>query len=534
PYFGFLLASGWDATAKRWVVAALDPATRKDLLENCRLSRRGSFSSQTAGNPADLLALLGGVIGTPANNTEMRYRIVGSSPPITSASGPGSPAWPPTCNALLDPLTNQPTSLNGGAARISVEGQVWRNGRQVASYTLTRTLDVQGSPFPDLPPAWEALSFSPGPPIALRLTGTAVGVGQLTSAIYQNFEEDASPTPLNLSIGRLRPMCRTCTFANGQTTNIPDDDKDLPFSFPQYPFDTDTLPPGVTPQTFIIPPTPNPNPPPPNYPFATPGTPNVGNLAPGCIRSEQLTNRPPGEIDCWIQSIGPGVNLTVNTELRPVNLIILGDVGKSDPAASTNTNLPISGVCKVDSNYVTIKHRVGTTFYNHTNLAIRPFWNRLRIFGVKPDATTNQTFYIRARESIGDPPSLAGTFLWLPRGNLFYGNNNDGTGSVHTLKTYLPPKPPDCKGDSPPEPAPTELLSSWWLGSMKVNTPQPGDLTLNLTGPMRFILPLYGNPEAVSGLLPGGYFLGPTNNPQFVADSRFGVYPLLHRIRSAY
>ena len=176
PYFGFLLASGWDATANRWVVAAPPP--------NCRLSVRGIFSTQTAGTPTDLL---GGVIGTPANNTEMRYRIVGYSPPKTTPS----PPWPPSCNALLDPLTNQPTSLTGGAARISVEGQVWRGGRQVASYTLTRTLDVQGSPFPDLPPAWEALSFSPGPPIALRITGTAVGVGQLTSAIYQNFEEDA-------------------------------------------------------------------------------------------------------------------------------------------------------------------------------------------------------------------------------------------------------------------------------------------------------------------------------------------------------
>ncbi|MFM7237559.1 MAG: hypothetical protein ACKOYK_12495, partial [Cyanobium sp.] len=75
PYFGFLLAAGWDATANRWVVAAPPP--------NCRLSVRGSFSSQKAGNPTDVLRLLGvgEKIGTPANNTEMRYRIVGYNPP---------------------------------------------------------------------------------------------------------------------------------------------------------------------------------------------------------------------------------------------------------------------------------------------------------------------------------------------------------------------------------------------------------------------------------------------------------------------
>lgn len=184
---------------------------------------------------------------------------------------------------------------------------------------------------------------------------------------------------------------------------------------------------------------------------------------------------------------------------------------------------------------MTIKHRVGATFYDHTNRAIRPLWNRLRIFGIKPNApppnaTPLQTFYIRARESSSASPSLAGTFVWLPRGNLRYGNNNNGAGNVYTISSTTPPT---CIA-SPAEPAPTELLSSWWLGSMNGNAPQPGNLTLNLTGPMRFILPLYGNPEAVSGLLPGGYFRGPANNPEFVADSRFGVYPLLHRIRSAY
>lgn len=515
PYFGFLLASSW--AADTWVVATRDAAAMRDLLNDCRLSSRGQLASQTTPSLGAYPSLLSGVIGTARNNTEMRYRVVDYLPPVTASSREGSPPWPASCGAFLNPTTKEPPSLTGGSAQISVEGQLWRNGRQVASHVLTRTLDVQGAPFPDLPANWETLAFRPGPPIALRVTGTVAGEAKLNSAVYPNFETDANPTilgPTNRnSIGRLRPMCRACTFQNGQTTSFPAGDADLP---QLYPFDTDNPP---FPPLRISADK-------PNYPFTVP-VPDLNKLEANCKKTEDIPKRPPGEIDCWITTIGPSLNLSVNTELRPVNLIITGDVGAQDPPGPVAT-LPGPPIAcpKPASKFVTIKHLVkGGTYYDHADLSTRPFWNRLRIFGASPTAPTTQTFYIRADKASGHP-SLAGTFVWLPRGNLAYGNRNGGSDNIYTLTFKPAPLPPTCE-ESPGEASPGELLSSWWLGSGG----QSGDLTLNLSGPLDYILPLYGNPDAMSAILPGAYR---DAAGEVVADPRFPVYPLQQRIRSIY
>jgi hypothetical protein len=69
-------------------------------------------------------------------------------------------------------------------------------------------------------------------------------------------------------------------------------------------------------------------------------------------------------------------------------------------------------------------------------------------------------------------------------------------------------------------PSPSGILSSWWVCN----------LDINFSGKMNFILPLYGNPDALAAILPGGY----VKNGMFTVDSRFPVYPTMLRIRSVY
>jgi hypothetical protein len=83
----------------------------------------------------------------------------------------------------------------------------------------------------------------------------------------------------------------------------------------------------------------------------------------------------------------------------------------------------------------------------------------------------------------------------LPRGQLTYGVAGDTT--------------------------PQELLGSWWICN----------LTTNLSQGMSFIMPLYGNPDALTPILPGGYLSAASG---FNPDLRFPVYPSLQRIRSAF
>ncbi|MEB3317695.1 MAG: hypothetical protein VKO39_06090 [Cyanobacteriota bacterium] len=198
---------------------------------------------------------------------------------------------------------------------------------------------------------------------------------------------------------------------------------------------------------------------------------------------------------CYV-SPESAVSLSINTEDRPVNLIIRGDVG---------------GAAAAD--YVTLKHLVKASppqnfVHSIAGVNVRTQWNRLRVFGRKDKSgacasNLEQWFYINPasdpnNKDNGDA-SLGGAFLWLPRGHLYYGTTN---------QVY-----------------PRQLLTVWWLCNLDVN-----GLTTSMDR-MALLTPLGGNPDVVGGLLPGGFF---SSAGVFTPDLRFPVYPSLQRIRSAY
>jgi hypothetical protein len=480
---------------------------------------------------------LSGTIGDTFTDTKLRYKIIDYVPPEQI---PRSTSLPTPCDVF--------TSLAGGSAQITVEGTVERpkSGSSgdvvVARYTLTRSLDVQGWPFLNLPADWLSNQIFPGPPVSLRIGNQGTGLGSVTSAIYSNFESDLTTKDLENTMGSFRPQCRSCTspLANGVTTSIPANDVDLPrfFPFPNAVPDTDPLA-SQRPATRM---TLNSNTSASDlrqFPYSNSGTSNSGNnlqLQDGCYFNVDPAR--PKEIDCWINSIAPGVNLTVNTVNFPVNLIILGNVGGIDDLSSSQKPAASAPLNQVPTtNFVTIKHCVDNcgssgqspTLYSHSQLSnfqpqYRRLWNRLRIFGFAPPSplptvcSSQQTFYIRAAVNEGgvSGTSLSGAFVWLPRGRLIYGNQQDTNGYVWvpnaTNTDYIP---------APSEVGPSELLTSWWVC----------DLDFRISNSMKFILPLYGNPDAVRAFLPGAY---QNTNNAFVSDLRFPVYPLLPRIRNAY
>lgn len=195
------------------------------------------------------------------------------------------------------------------------------------------------------------------------------------------------------------------------------------------------------------------------------------------------------------QDLTNPLTLRVNTEARPVNLIIRGNVGR--PSADE---------------FVVLKHLVRESpaqGYVHSIDAVnvRSAWSRLRIFGrSRPAAscptTLDQTFYINPQPVVtanGEESSLAGAFLWLPQGALVYGT---------TGQSY-----------------PQQILSVWWLCNLDI----PGLLANRPR--MTFITPLIGNPDVLEAVLPGGFL---NASGTFIPDLRFPVYPSLQRIRSSF
>jgi hypothetical protein len=572
PYLSFLLASKWvDGTgvsytsitgvpnaSSGWGLTSLGRSQVETLLAQCGFSIRGQHPDQ---RPPDNQQIYRDLLGTSIGNegsvsrTQLFYRVTNYVPPERPAMAT-TVAWPTECDTF--------TTAAGGSAQISVEGLVVRRGRLMARYSITRSFDVQGWPLPNLPTSWLVTPVNPGPPTSLRIGADGLALGQIiTPVTYADFTSSTSVTALS-SI-KSKPQCANCGETNSPispvegsiplTDVIPAGDPDLPI----FPFNTDAVPAGLTAAQI--------NKPNSNYPYTS-----AGSLVPECNFSQNIQSGRPGEIDCWIQNIGPAriisasyvqstnqvtltfpsahqlsvgdniivnirtgalqctdcgnivvtavptpsqvrytypgsplsndhsytinddrakvfwaspnpttkapVDLDINTTSNPVNLIVLGDVG--------DASLPAR-----------IRHRVSSTqFFTHTTPSTRFLWNRLRIFGRKPTTSTcsvDQTFYVRG-EASGTTSSLNGAFVWLPRGHLSYGVAGDTTAQ--------------------------ELLGSWWVCN----------LTTNLSQGMSFIMPLYGNPDALAPILPGGYL----SASGFKPDLRFPVYPSLQRIRSAF
>jgi hypothetical protein len=622
PYVSFLLASRWvpdtgityntglsGTTAQirsGWRLTTLSRPAVQDLLNRCRLADRGQHPNQLPPiNQDGYRNILSGAIG-PRNtttDTQLRYLVTNYVPPDRVAS---NLPWPAQCEDF--------TTLTGGSGQISVEGRVIRNGRVLATYTLTRSIDVQGWPLPSLPASWleNGQPALPGPPVGLRIAGVASNLNRLAMRYFRNFMTDTAPCILGFCEQRVAlPQCLNNCLPNGQpyrdptVSSVPLETRVLPVAdvipandsdLPRYPFNTDLPPAGLTPRQINESRT--------NYPY-DPSDATGRTLFPECRESDATDANLPGqfrpnEIDCWIESIGipvpvtslsyqpvagapntalitaslqpnavfnvvngsqysitnitgwPGLNpgnsitgtidnvsgtsitlrvsniptppsnslpqanatiapagrisIRVNTESRPVNLIIRGNVG-------TNTS----------TGYVSLKHRPqGNQNYSHVrnSSGTRALWNRLRIFGIRGpssacssnSAQIPQTFHIQPDPGVaaGDA-SLGGTFLWLPRGTLVYG-------------------PPGASPGSYPE----ELLSVWWLCNLNIeglNTGFSNNSGTNNAQLMQFITPLIGNQDAVSAVLPGGYI---TSNGVFIPDERFPVYPSLMRIRSAF
>ncbi|MFN9426123.1 MAG: hypothetical protein ACK6CO_03960 [Cyanobacteriota bacterium] len=517
PYLSFLLLSNWDQSAKNWPISKLGQAAIRARLVRCRISTRGMRESQvlpSTSQPYD--RLVSDVVGTTGNGKRtLRYTIVDYVPPLSAAGLPSE------CSDFFSTLT-------GGSAQITIEGTVDIDGKQLASQRLTRTIDVDPVPFPDLPDNMPV----PGSPIGLRITNAGVGLGEMRSMVYANFAEDANTQELGNTFGNLRPQCLNCSPAllNGVTkTPPPDDLRELPPPPVDSTFKLPLVLSGFlnkSPKSLTL----SSNP----LTVTKIDASSVANKVNfNCEFTQNNT-----EISCYINDItvGPPSDLVspytppvgrlqVDTSQYPVTLYIDGDVGGAPGNPGAPIPPPDSEAPKVppappstplDDGKVAIEHCVKTcstspVFYDHNNLSLRPAWGRLRIIG-SFNPLASQAFYIAAKSPAVPPiTSLHGVFMWLPQGKLLLGNPTYTYDSLNMkwLKTSV-------------EAAPSPLLATWWLENL--------DFT-NLTGAMDFIMPLYGNPEAMSAVLQGGYF---NLAGQFTPDSRFPVYPVLPRIRSSF
>ncbi|MEB3324137.1 MAG: hypothetical protein VKM17_02220 [Cyanobacteriota bacterium] len=527
PYMSFLLFSVWkddDGSGKPgWPLAKLGRTAVEDRLRRCRISTRGMQPTQLVpSSTASYDRLMSDVIGTTADGKRtLRYKIVSYTPParIETSSNP----WPTSqCDDFQ--------TVSGGTASITIEGSVELNGKSLSKQRLTRTIELEGVPFPDVPLTMPA----PGPPISLRIANQGTGLGDVTSVAYKEFTQDPTAIPFDGTFGQLRPQCQTCSPAlfNGVTQLIPLDAngraQDLPQPFP-VPSPTPTY------NSYIL----------------EPSKPRIiGSNSTECERSPKGT-----EINCYLQDIivesstpftspyTPAVGiLRVDTSQYPVNLYINGNVGglkdapptaildtrpTNDPETPTTPNLSLNDGRVVIEHCVKNCRTATPEFYRHddssNNYSVRPLWSRLRIFG-NPNPSVEQNFLIASRyPGSSSPTSLHGVFLWLPKGKLTYG-----------LPTYTKSS---VRWSSPnPESAPTELLATWWIQNLSFDY---------LTGKMNFIQPLYGNPDAISSILPGSYPTAANGNctvingicrsdTGFQEDPRFPVYPVLPRPRNTF
>ncbi len=514
PFLSFLLLSNWDQTAKNWPLSKLGQAAIRARLVRCRISTRGMRESHvlpSTSQPYD--RLVSDVIGTTGNGRRtLRYTIVDYVPPQSAAGLPSE------CSDFFSTLT-------GGSAQITIEGTVDIDGKPLASHRLTRTIDVDPVPFPDLPDNMPV----PGSPIGLRISNAGVGLGETRSMVYANFAEDTNSKELDNSFGTLRPQCLNCSPAlkNGVTkTPPPDDLRELP----PPPIDADRKPLVLSgflnqsPKSLTL----------SSNPLAVTKI-NATSVADKVNFNCEFTQNNT-EISCYIDDItvGPPSNfdspytppvgrLQIDTSQYPVTLYIEGDVGGAPGNAGPLSDPPppptqAPPVLPLDDGRVAIEHCVKTcsttpVFYDHNNLSLRPSWGRLRMIGsFKNPQNLPQRFYIAAKSPTVPPiTSLHGAFVWLPKGKLFLGNPTYTYDSLNS--EWLPPTA---------ETASSPLLATWWVQNL--------DFT-SLAGAMDFIMPLYGNPEAMSAILQGGYF---NVAGQFTQDSRFPVYPVLPRIRSSF
>ena len=510
PYLSFLLASTWNGGTGWRRLIQLGQAPLEKKLRDCKIATKGPGGQTVPKDTKALENLVSGVIGTANDGKRiLRYRLAN----YESQELPTD--LPPECADFW--------TISGGTAQITIQGTVELNGKVMATNRFTRTVDLQMVPFfPDVPPAF--YSIRPGPPNSLWVRTKGSGMNALTSYAYRNFDRDASPVVLSSNIGLLRPQCPTdCTPTptNGRTNNFPLTEDGSPADLPpqkQYQKQLDQLK-----QLGQPPPLPFTagNPPFVDVNATTDGcynTRNPPNLIPPdlipddlivchfSVNPTSLLGPSPPEEKLYQPTVGV---IRVDTSKDRFRIFISGPLGLASPdsfSLPANSKEPI----KEPIFKVVFTHRVGSrdcsstlTNFNQNDQALRPCWNRLQIFGLD-----NQTFYIAASNPTDQSAGLNGLFLWLPQGKLVYGNPS---------YSYDPKLKKWIKGK---ETAP-DVMSSWWVN----------ELDLSNVSSLKFIMPLYGNPEVMDTILDGGY----TNASGIpVIDRRFPVYPVLPRIRSTF
>jgi hypothetical protein len=514
PYLSFLLASTWNGGTGWRRLIQLGQAPLEKKLRDCKIATKGP-GGQTVPNDINALEnLVSGVIGTANDGKRiLRYRLANYEVQDVKLPTDCADFW----------------TISGGTAQITIQGTVELNGKVIATNRFTRSVDLHMMPFPEGQPAF--YSIRPGPPNSLWVKTKGSGMNALTSHVYRDVDRDASPVVLSSNIGLLRPQCPTdCTPTptNGRTNNFPLTEDGSPADLPplnQYQKQLDQLKKlgQPLPLPFIAG-----NPPPivdvdvnfaKNNPRACIIPPNLPNSIPRdliivchfSVDPNSLLGPPPPEDKPYQPTVGV---IRVDTSEYRFRIFISGPLGL--PSPNSFGRLPAGS--KEPIFKVVFTHRVGSrdcsstpTNFNQNDQALRPCWNRLQIFGLEapPPAGPPQTFYIAASNPTDQSAGLNGLFLWLPQGRLEYGNPSYSYDpKLNLWKLQGKETAPD-------------VMSSWWVNELDLS---------NVTS-LKFIMPLYGNPEVMDTILDGGY----TNASGIpVIDRRFPVYPVLPRIRSTF
>ena len=344
----------------------------------------GINAAAAPGDPGDITSATRTV-----GNLEVEYELLDFVPPLL----PSNAVNP--CGAS-NPFGN----LNGGTARLTVEGRVLRNGVVIGRHTVVRDVTVV---------AETTCTGADGPcsqPLAFLGTGDPPNLFSGNSRIVRDngtnrWRWDPGDTPLALHC--FEPSLASCESANPGLSVEPLDESSFQALYgasPPVPADLGSIPPiSITNTTFT---TSQLN----TFPYSTASPTAATAPIQGCINT--LLPKPNGSqeevVACRLESINlNNRTLTVNTGPRPVVLYIMpaGTVGLSSTPSST------SGI--VNSQFSS-NPTSPTRSLNSTR------WNRLRIYGdpTASECPANPTWTISGRSSI------EGAAIWAPRERIVF------------------------------------------------------------------------------------------------------------------
>jgi hypothetical protein len=336
----------------------------------------GINAAAAPGDPGDITSATRTV-----GNLEVQYELVDFVPPLL----PSNAVNP--CGAS-NPFGN----LNGGTARLTVEGRVLRNGVVIGRHTVVRDVTVV---------AETTCTGADGPcsqPLAFLGTGNPLDLFSGNSRIVRDngttrWQWDAGDTPLALHC--FEPSLASCQSDNPGLSVEPLAESSFQALYgasPPVPADLDsiTTPISITNTNFT-----------PSelnfFPYSTPSPTATTSPRSGCIKT--LLPKPNGSqeevVACRVLEIDlSNATLTVNTGLRPVVLYI-----------SPGETVSLSSTSAIVNSQFSSSPTSTTRSLNSTR------WNRLRIYGDSTDSACppDPTWTISGRSRI------EGAAIWAPR-----------------------------------------------------------------------------------------------------------------------